>query len=164
MRHIQQLQQLLTVLLADRFSNRSLEDNCLSSLDLRELQTSLESGRKRIPMLEKDLKEVGDNLAQVIYEQLLVIDIAKLSPEQLVILHKKYATHCWDRQVNHDGKVWKTQSKIRSQILVQANKMESKEDKISFFCFVVNNSNNEDEEHEKAKVLLKEVDPVGCKF
>lgn len=169
MKHIQQLHVLLTTLLADRFSNRSLEDNKKTMTDLINLQSIVFDQKQRygnpsyepVP-LERELRKADNSLAQVIYDQLSKVNLETLDITQLMEMHKNYETFCWHRDVNNDGKVWKAQSKVRCQIVTICEDLEDLEQATNFLNFVIGNSNGGHEEHKKAKnlLLLKEINSV----
>lgn len=164
MKHIEQLQNLLVILLAGNFSKRSLEDNKQLMIDITKFQSSLFDRSQRygnpnykpIP-LEKDFSNVGGQLAQVIYEQLSVIDLGTLSNDQLMVLHQDYQTYCYNKYVNSDRKVWKAQSEVRCNILARAKKLESIEEKVSLLNFVTSHSNGGHPEHKEAEKILEEL-------
>ena len=82
MKYIQQLQNMFNILLADRFSNRSLEDNKKLMTDLKEFQGIIFDKKQRysnsnyepVP-LEKDLEQTENHLAQAINDQLQAINM-----------------------------------------------------------------------------------------
>lgn len=171
MKHIQKLHLLLVTLMAKGFPSQSLIENKKLFADLKEFQGIIFDKQQRygkgnyspVP-LEKDLEQVENSLAEAIYGQLVAIDITKLTVDELKELHKDYAIHCHHRKINYDGKIWKLQSEVRSQMLIKAEELQKAEERISIACFVINNSNSSNEEHKKAKELLKELDTAGCKF
>lgn len=164
MKHIQKLHLLLVTLMAEGFPNRSLLVNKKLFTDLKEFQAVIFDKKQRygnpnykpVP-LEEDLRNIENKLAEVIYLQLGAININKLTPEQLVSLHKDFGTYCCHRDVNKNGAVWELQSVVRSQILLNACSLDNKEEKIRFFYFVVNNSNSTHQEHKEARRLLDEI-------
>src|SRR5689334_21203429 len=136
MEHIQQLQHLLTILLADRFSIRSLEDNEAIMRQLVDFQfQGIIFGRTQRydnpnynpTRLEQEFTDIENRLAQTIYDQFVELDLTNLTPKQMIGLHKDYESCCFHRDVNRDGKVWKSQSSIRKQLLIKAKEIKDKE-------------------------------------
>lgn len=109
---------------------------------------------KPVPF-EKDLKEVEDQLALIIYSQLFTIDTATLNSDQLMELHEDYKTHCLHRKVNYSGKVTEAQSRVRHQILLKAEELDNVDKKVKLLNFITERSNSE--EYMKAVKLLEEL-------
>lgn len=161
MKHIQQLHALLTILLADNFPSRSLEDNKRTMLELKQFQSITYdkkqqygpgSGNYRPILIENEVIEAENKLAQTIYDQMQLIDIKGLTPDQLMELHADYETYCQHRKINYSGKVDKANSEVRYQILIKAKKLEDRDEKIKLLNFITFRSNGE--EYMRAKKLL----------
>ncbi len=171
MNYIKHFQELSIVLLADRFSQRKLEENKKTMDDLCDFQRLFGTTGGHFADVAhptngflKDLVQANNKLSQAIFDQMQCLDLVNMSSTELTILHRHYEIYCNHREVNDTGKVWVAQSKVRMQLLEKAKVELDKEEKIRLLCFIINNSNNGNKEHEKAKKLLKEVDPAGCRY
>ncbi len=164
MKHIQQLHTLLTILLADRFSGRTLEENKKSMTELKQFQSITYdkkqqygpgSGNYKPILIEKEVIEAENKLAQVIYDQMQLIDIKTLTPDQLMESHEDYKTYCFHRNVDYSGEVSKTQFKVLCWMLAKAKKLENVEEKLKLLNFIKRHSNGK--EYMEVQKLLEEL-------